>query len=209
MNESGEKGLDRRDFLTKAMPACAVACLGLGRLLGTAGAGNKLAFQDEPHKFDAKLDQLITYRQQVGMQYANMIDFIKTVRAELGDKELIRMLKIYSANNGRQVGERQASNAPDTSFQTFVKTFRPPRYANTLTHEIVEDTEKAFQLRVTECLWATTFRSAGVDGEIGHAAICNMDYYWPTAFNPNLKMERDKTLMQGHDHCNHRYLDTA
>ena len=46
-------------------------------------------------------------------------------------------------------------------------------------------------------------------GEIGHAAVCNMDYYWPPAFNPDLIMERDKTLMQGHDHCNHRYIDTT
>ena len=40
---------------------------------------------------------------------------------------------------GRQVGEQQARNSTDTSFQTFVATFRPPRYANTLTHEVVED----------------------------------------------------------------------
>ena len=41
------------------------------------------------------------------------------------------------------------------------------------------------------------------------AALCNMDYSWPTAFNPKFKMERDKTLMQGHDCCNHRYVDTT
>jgi hypothetical protein len=46
-------------------------------------------------------------------------------------------------------------------------------------------------------------------GEIGHAALCNMDYYWPPAFNKDFKMERTKTLMQGHDCCDHRYIDTA
>jgi hypothetical protein len=35
-----------------------------------------------------------------------------------------------------------------------------------------------------------------------------MDYYWPAAFNPNFTMERSGTLMQGDDHCNHRYVDT-
>lgn len=98
---------------------------------------------------------------------------------------------------------------PDTSFKTFVSQFRPPRYSSILTHEVVEDTEKAFGLRVTECCIAEVFHAAGVGGAIGHAAVCNMDYYWPTAFNPNLKMERTRTLMQGHDHCNHRYVDTA
>jgi hypothetical protein len=36
-----------------------------------------------------------------------------------------------------------------------------------------------------------------------------MDYYWPPAFNPNFRMERTKTLMQGHDECNHRYVDAS
>jgi len=90
-----------------------------------------------------------------------------------------------------------------------VAQFRPPRYANSLTHEVVEDTANAFELRVTECLWATVFREAGLDGEIGHAAVCNMDYTWPKAFSANIKMERNRTLMQGHDHCNHRYLKVA
>jgi hypothetical protein len=78
-----------------------------------------------------------------------------------------------------------------------------------LTLEIVEDTEKVFELKVTECLWATVFKSAGLEGEIGHAAVCNMDYAWPRAFNPDFKMERSKTLMQGDDCCNHRYIDTT
>jgi len=107
------------------------------------------------------------------------------------------------------VGEGQAQNSPDTEFQTFAETFRPPWYATSLTHEVVEDTEKAFGLRVTECVWASVFREAGLDGEIGHAGVCNMDYHWPAAFNPDFKMERSRTLMQGHDHCNHRYIDTA
>ena len=84
-----------------------------------------------------------------------------------------------------------------------------PAAANTLTIEITEDTEKAFELRVTECVWANVFRDAGLGGRVGQAAVCIMDYVWPPAFNENFKMERTKTLMQGDDHCNHRYLDTA
>ena len=92
------------------------------------------------------------------------------------------------------------------SFETFVAQFRPPRYERTLTHEVVVDTEDTFELRVTECVIAEVFIQAGMGGEIGHAAVCNMDYAWPPAFNPAIRMERSKTLMQGHDCCNHRYL---
>jgi len=148
----------------------------------------------------------LSRRLLTSMQNTEFFDFIRNVRADMGDEALISLLKIHSTEKGRQAGESQAENSPDTEFHTFVATFLPPRYANTLTHEIVEDTENAFELRVTECLWASVYRDAGMDGEIGHAAVCYMDYTWPTAFNPNFKMERDRTLMRGHDHCNHRYV---
>jgi hypothetical protein len=82
-------------------------------------------------------------------------------------------------------------------------------FVQTLREQIGEDSENAHEIRVTECVWASVFREAGLDGEIGHAAVCNMDFTWPTAFNPKFKMERDHTLMQGHDYCNHRYIQIA
>jgi hypothetical protein len=74
--------------------------------------------------------------------------------------------------------------------------------------EIVEDTEKAFELKITECIWADTFLKAKA-GHIGYAWVCWGDYAWAEGFNPKIKMVRDKTLMQGHDRCNHRYIWTG
>ena len=140
------------------------------------------------------------------MQYEALFEFLRTLRNEVGEPELIRLLGLSSSAHGRRLGEQQAASAPDRDFQTFVAQFRPPRYAEVLTHEVIEDSDAAFELKVTECVWASVFREAGLDGEIGHAAVCNMDYTWPGAFNPEIRMERTKTLMQGDDHCNHRYV---
>jgi hypothetical protein len=148
-------------------------------------------------------------RQRNTRQFRSLIDFIKVLQGELAEPDLIRLLNTYSANWGRQIGEAQARDWSDTSFAAFANQFRPPRYASLLTHEVIEDTEKVFGLKVTECVNAEVFDAAGLGGEIGHAAVCNMDYSWPTAFNPNFKMERTKTLMQGDDECNHRYINTA
>ncbi len=208
MTSGGGSALDRRELLTRAAPACVGAWLGLCRMPGLTDWYSEVA-QQEQHKFDAPAELKLSVRQRVGLQYGNLIEFIKTLQSKMPEEELIGLLNTYSAEAGRRAGEQQASNAPDTGFQQFVATFRPPRYANSLTHEVVQDSEKVFELRVTECIWAETFRNAGLGGEVGHAALCNMDYYWPPAFNPSFKMERTKTLMQGDDHCNHRYLDTA
>lgn len=208
MADNSCNNIDRRDLLTRAVPACAVACLGLGRFPGLAAWAAEPAPQDQ-HRFDVPEDLSLSPRQRAAMMNRGLIEFVKTLQDELDETELIRLLNVNSAKVGKQVGERQAANSPDTSFQTFVQVFRPPNFANSLTHEIVEDTDKVFRLRVTECLTAETLRNAGLGGEIGHAAVCNMDYYWPPAFNPKFKMERSKTLMQGHDHCNHCYMNTT
>jgi hypothetical protein len=203
-----DHNLDRRELLTQTVPACAMACLGLGSLPVMPVLARKLGPQEQ-HKWDVPQDMSLSARQRTGMQYSQLMGFIRTLQGEMEEPQLIQLLNQHSAANGRRSGERQAQDFPDTKFATFVNQFRPPRYATSLTHEVVEDTEKTFELRVTECIWAAVFREADLGGEVGHAAVCNMDYYWPPAFNPNLKMERDKTLMQGHDCCNHRYIDTA
>jgi hypothetical protein len=200
--------LDRRQLLARTMPVCALACLGSSGLPGVAVLAQE-ASEQELHKFDVQRDAKLSRKQVIQIENSKLFDFIRTLQTELDEPELLRLLNANSANTGRRAGESQRRNSPDGEFQTFVATFRPPRYAGALTHEIVEDSEKVFELRVTECVWATAFREAGLDGEIGHAAMCNMDYHWPTAFNPDFIMERDRTLMQGHDYCNHRYIDTT
>ncbi len=104
-----------------------------------------------------------------------------------------------------KVGQDQAKRSPNTTFQTYVNTFKGPNYDTTLTMEIVEDTDTAFELKVSECIWADTFLRAEA-AEIGFAAVCFGDYAWAQGFNPKIEMVRDKTLMQGHSICNHRYL---
>jgi hypothetical protein len=202
--------LGRRELLTRTAPACAMACLGLDKLPTLASLVSEQEQQDQDqHKFDVARDRKMSLRQQIGEQYNELFGFITTLRTELDDPELIRLLDLYSAEVGRRLGERQAQAFADNEFATFVNQFRPPRYSDVLTHEVVEDTETTFGLRVTECIWAEVFRAAGLGGDIGHAAVCNMDYYWPPAFNPDFRMERTQTLMQGHDQCNHRYLNTG
>jgi len=208
MTTENQYNLNRRDLLTRTVPACAMAWLGLCKL-PSVGLCDGAAQEQGQHKFDVPKERTLSERDLEWRRNRAFIDFINTLHEELGEAELVRLLNVNSAEDGRRTGEIQAERMPDTSFQTFVSQFRPPRYSSILTHEVVEDTEKVFELRVTECLIAEVFRAAGLGGAIGHAAVCNMDYYWPTAFNPNFKMERNRTLMQGHDHCNHRYIDTA
>jgi hypothetical protein len=85
------------------------------------------------------------------------------------------------------------------------KFFSSPFYSHVLTYTIVEDTEKVFEKRITECLFAKTFREADAS-DIGYATQCYGDYGRAEGFNPKIRLTLTKTLMQGDDYCNHRWV---
>jgi hypothetical protein len=198
-------GFDRRRFLATLMPACALTCLGGKGVLGASLSSVADTVQEAKHKFDAPFDRPITFRQFFGTRYGEFIQLAKALEKEMGTEKLLDFLKKNTEARLYQLGQQQAKQSPDQSFATYVNTFKGPGYDKTLTMEIVEDTEKAFELKVTECIWASTFLQAKA-GEIGYAAVCFGDYAWAQGFNSKIRMVRDKTLMQGHEYCNHRYV---
>ena len=198
--------LDRRQFLSTVMPACALTCFGLGNSVALAQDTKESIPLEDVHKFDEEFEKTLTYRQYYASKYREFIQLAKALEKELGKEKTITFLKKYTEERMLQHGKSLASKLPDNSFQTGMDVFRDlERYKNTLTMEIVEDTERAFELKVTECIWATSFLDADA-GEIGYASVCFGDYAMARGFNSRIKLIRDKTLMQGHEYCNHRYI---
>ena len=194
----------RRQFITKIAPACAMTCLGSKHLLGMMQSETQ---EKAKHKFDLPMERTLTYRQYFRATNSGKIRLIKTMVKELGEDRAIEIIKTDTSESALALGQRQAKAAEKNDFYTYVDMFRDPeQYKNTLTMKIIEDTEKAFELEVTECLFAEPYIEAGLGGDVGFAALCYMDYFWPKGFNENIKLVRDKTLMQGHDCCNHRYV---
>ena len=213
MNNSNDlRGLSRRRFLTQVMPACSLVCLGAaGRSLWGEPTGILQEADKTKHKFDQEFPQKLTNRQFMDLMYGReFIPFLKLMSAEIGEDKLIPMLEKHSEAEGLEVGTMLAKRFGGSDFATWKKIFQPdaPNLKVSLTMSITEDTDTVHELKVTECLWADVFLRADA-GNLGRAAKCHGDYAMATSFNPRLKMVRDKTLMQGHAYCNHRYLLTG
>jgi hypothetical protein len=78
-------------------------------------------------------------------------------------------------------------------------------WSRAYTSQSIEDTPRSYEMKVTECLWAQTFREANA-GDIGFASICYGDEAMAAAFDQRLKFIRTKTLMKGDDCCHFRYV---
>lgn len=210
MKTASEMMSSRREFFGKILPGCAVTCLAMK---GISLSGQAAQPQNQPaspakHKFDEPLPRPMTNRTLFNIMYGtSLIPLITFLTSKFGKEKTIELLKEWSAETSTSAAQMMAKRRGNNDFATLKTILNPanPGFQNTLTMEIVESTDRVHELKVTECLYAETFLKAKC-GDLGNAAICDGDYAFARAFNPQIEMVRDKTLTLGHDCCNHRYL---
>lgn len=209
MKTSDFKETTRRDFLTKMFPASAAVCLISKKIFGSFGVDGTAAIQQERHNFDLQIKSSMTYRQYFNKRFKEYyIPVMKELAEEIGKDRLIEIIKKVSYRQNLLLGQNWAKQVQNPDLATMMHRFRNPNpngmLENTDPWEIVEDTENVLEIKMKECLTAVVFREEGA-AEIGYATVCFADFALPEGFNPKIKLVRDKTLMQGHDCCNHRY----
>ncbi len=201
--------IGRRDLLTKVMPVCAASCLGASKLFaGTSGISEPL-LEQETHKFDKEIPGAkLTYIRNQDIANRKFILFAKFIEKEFGKERMIELVKKHSTERLLRSAKRDLDRLGNSDYKSYISIFRDPRMLAGLTMDIIEDTDTVFEIKVTECLSATSFLKARA-GDIGYARVCWGDYAWAEGFNPKIKLIRDKTLMEGDDYCNHRYVWTG
>jgi len=112
--------------------------------------------------------------------------------------------KLAVENVKRQMAKRK----PFKRFEDFVafleESDRSPFWSHVLTLTYPEKTPKKLVYRVTECLWAKTFKELNAT-DLGYLMICHPDFAMAQACHPKIKLERTETLMQGDNYCDHTY----
>ena len=70
--------------------------------------------------------------------------------------------------------------------------------------QVVEENGTDYVYKVTRCRYAEMYREMGLEA-IGDLLSCNRDGTFVQGYNPDITMERDNTIMQGHSRCTFRY----
>jgi hypothetical protein len=130
---------------------------------------------------------------------------MKNLMEEIGREKFLAMLKrssdkIHSPVNAEKIDYRERTLA------VFADNTKKAceNMENSLTYRVIRESENELEMEFTECLWAKTFREAGAE-DIGYAGCCYQDYAYARAFNPNLELVREKTLMQGGESCHFKW----
>ncbi len=198
---------DRREFLMKTFSSCAFCCFAAPSLFSADKNLHSIA-QDQQHKFQS--DSGMTIQEVYDFTFKSyLIPYMKNLMKQIGKEIFLNMLKkssdmLYEIDKDADINYNERTlTAYSTGFENGIE-----KWSDRLTYEILTDNENVFEFKITECLWAKTFREAEAS-EIGDAVICYYDYPEARHFNPKLKFVREKTLMKGKDCCHFKYFMEA
>ncbi len=143
--------------------------------------------------------------EQAKIQAQVLVPLIKTLQAELGKEhadalvrkaigDLYRRLgeEWWSARNSTNVGSNMAS-----AFASFSK-------GSALDYTVHAQSEDAYEMDVTRCQYAEFYKELG-EPELGFLLVCSPDFPFADGFEPDVKLTRTQTIMQGDSHCDFRY----
>jgi len=189
--DSSTEPIKRRQFITRGCAAGASLCFGCSHFFSFAKAQESHILNPEQDKYSNNSG--MSYEQVFNFAYRDfLIPQLIAVSNQIGRDNFIKILKTATFNAFSQPGlmNRSFANYPNQFMNNVVDS------------EVLENSPNLRVYKMTRCLWAKIFREADA-ADIGYAMVCYGDY--AIASSNNEKLERETTLMQGHDCCLFRY----
>ena len=205
-NKTGSFNSGRRHFLTSILPAGTFLCLGCKNLLAL------------PHAFDGQqtLGQKPKFLEDSGMSvkdvytfaYETFLPVYQNMANNVGREKFLEMLMQASAENMSQMVSSMAKEIPERDMEAFADLLlgylSAVPFNKAFAFEVVEKSEKAVELKFTECLPARIFREMNA-ADIGYAFECYPAAAVARAFNSKMRWTNPKNLMKGDEVCIERY----
>jgi hypothetical protein len=74
-----------------------------------------------------------------------------------------------------------------------------------LERKVLEITKNTYNYNIVRCKYADMYRELGL-ADLGFVLSCGRDFAMFEGFNPNLKLTRTQTIMEGADYCDFRLI---
>ncbi|NCX81897.1 MAG: 2-amino-thiazoline-4-carboxylic acid hydrolase [Betaproteobacteria bacterium] len=109
---------------------------------------------------------------------------------------LDKAIRKAAVEEGRMMAA--ASPGGDTSMPAFIRLYDNWKTGGALETQTLTADADRFDFDVTRCRYAEMYREMGLEA-IGDLLSCNRDGTFVEGYNPDITMEREHTIMQGHD----------
>ncbi len=143
--------------------------------------------------------------QQAKIQAQVLVPLVKAMQAELGTERansLVRsalgdIYRRYGQEFWRTKNEKNLGKTMSSAFSTYARD-------DALDYSVIQQSQDAFEIDVTGCKFAEFYKELG-EPELGFLLVCSADFDTAEGFDPDVKLTRTQTIMQGASHCDFRY----
>ncbi|MDX8338434.1 L-2-amino-thiazoline-4-carboxylic acid hydrolase [Draconibacterium sp. IB214405] len=182
----------RRQFLFKTAIAGSLLGFGCPKLFASNFVGKNGA---EPDK---------AVEETVRFVYQNHIPIYKGLAKEMGEENLNKMLQKVSAENWANAIKMMSKDIKEKNIENYAtlmaSVLGSPPYNSLLKYEVSEQTDKAIEIKYTECLVSKIYKEMGA-ADIGWSIECSAGDTSVKAYNPKMTCKSLKNLMKGDDVC--------
>ena len=123
---------------------------------------------------------------------------------EFGRQKVIGILRETIVRIAEEQGALLSQLMRGDSLEHFYKSLEFWTKDGAIEVETIEQTDEVFSFNVKRCRYAELYEKLGI-AELGTSLSCARDFALIKGFNPNIKLKRTQTLMEGADFCDFRY----
>ena len=156
-----------------------------------------------PHPVDPECEGafLEILRRKMKGAVSMYVEWVRAIQETYGP-EAVETIRDSLARKSIERAAEGGASVEDNSLRAFC-TALEEGCRGSHEWEKIHDTDTRQAYEFTRCMWADIFRS--LDAEDIGIWICEGDGPAAAAFNPRIRFQRTKTLMEGDDCCDHVY----
>jgi hypothetical protein len=129
---------------------------------------------------------------------------IDAFAAEFGREQVLETVRRVITRIARDQGKALAGHMGGNTLAHLVKSQANWLKGDSLTIEVRHIDDTAYDYDVTRCRYAEMYQALGIP-ELGAILSCGRDFALGEGFNPDLKLTRTQTIMEGAPRCDFRY----
>ena len=173
----------------------------LGLALGTvAGSATTVAAQGTEGGSEAVGKALAeATRRNRSRQMEDQAAYGKDLVQRFGT-DVVEVIRETSIRRAREWTQEAGTSRDLDEVQKMLWDHLGPDFA----YEVLERSPTRVRYKVTRCPYAEGMRKLDA-AELGFAYNCAFDIGFCEGLNPEMRFIRTRTLMEGHDHCDHTY----
>ena len=133
-----------------------------------------------------------------------LVPLLEKLSTEMDREKVWEIMREVIQEIARQQGAQLASSVEANDLEHFAVAQETWKKDNAIQTEVLEQTRKKFSFNVFRCRYAEMYQHLGIP-ELGKMLSCDRDFAFIEGYNPNIRLCRTQTIMEGAELCDFRF----